>query len=224
MENQRNTSLTTLHVRSTDAGTIAEALQSLQQKQLDLRKLIGLGYDGAATFAGKVSGVYKRIQTSSAHAIYIHCSCHRLQLASNQAAASAKEIRIFFNFLTMTSIWKLFYYSPKKAEALKGIQAVLGFPKLKVMNHSDTRWLLHERCVKAISKELPPLLQTLSQLYESSGDAEAYGIYSLLTSVNGVSNQLYPIRSSRCPCSLKLVHAEEDSASFPLSSRVHLII
>ena len=37
-------------------------------------------------------------------------------------------------------------------------------------------------------KELPPLLQTLSQLYESSGDAEAYGIYSLLASVNGVSS------------------------------------
>ena len=34
--------LTVLHVRSKDAGTIAEALQSfLQQKQLDLRKLIG---------------------------------------------------------------------------------------------------------------------------------------------------------------------------------------
>ena len=30
--------------------------------------------------------------------------------------------------------------------------------------------------------------QTLSQLYESSGDAEAHGIYSLLASVNGVSS------------------------------------
>ena len=89
--------LTVLHVPSTDAGTITEALQSfLQQKQLDLRKLIGQGYDGAATFAGKVSGVHKRIQTSSAHAIYIHCSCHKLQLASIQAAASVKEIRMFF--------------------------------------------------------------------------------------------------------------------------------
>ena len=54
--------LMVLHVRSTDAGTIAEALQSfLQQKQLDLRKLIGQGYDGLATFSGKISGVHKRI-------------------------------------------------------------------------------------------------------------------------------------------------------------------
>ena len=42
--------LTLLHVPSADAGTIAEALQSfIQQKQLDLRKLIGQEYDGAAT-------------------------------------------------------------------------------------------------------------------------------------------------------------------------------
>ena len=32
----------------------------------------------------------------------------------------------------------------------------------------------------AICKELPPLLQTLSQLYDLSGDAEVYGIYSVL--------------------------------------------
>ena len=143
---------------------------SLQQNQLDLRKLIGQGYDSAATFAGKISEVQMRIQTSSAHAICIHSSCHRLQLSSIQADVSVKEMRI---------VWKLFYYSPKKAEALKGIQAVLGFSELKIVKPSDTRWLLHDRCVKATCKEMPPLLQTLSQLYESSGDAEAYG-----TSVN----------------------------------------
>ena len=88
--------LTVLHVHYTDAGTIAEALQSfLQHKQLDLRKLIGQGYDGVATFSGKICGVHKQILTSSTLAIYIHCSCHRLQLASIQAAASVKEIRMF---------------------------------------------------------------------------------------------------------------------------------
>ena len=134
-------------VHSADAGTIGEALQALlQQKQLDLRKLIGQGYDDAATFARKISGVHKRIQTSSAHAIYIHCSCHRLELA--RAAASVMEIWMFFG--TMTSVWKLFYYSLQKAEKLKGIQAVLGFPELKIVKPSDTRWLSHERCVKAI--------------------------------------------------------------------------
>ena len=56
------------------------------------------------------------------------------------------------------------------------------------MKPSNTRWLSHERCVKANCKELTPLLQTLSQLYESSGDADAYSIYSFMASVNGVSS------------------------------------
>ena len=34
-------------------------------------------------------------------------------------------------FLNMNSVWKLFYYSPKEAESMKGIQVVLCFPKPK---------------------------------------------------------------------------------------------
>ena len=50
--------LTVLHVHSTEVG-IADAIQSfLQQKQLNLSKLIDQVYDNAATFAGKISGVH----------------------------------------------------------------------------------------------------------------------------------------------------------------------
>ena len=52
-----------LHICSTDPSTITKALPSfLQQKQLDLRKLTGQGYDGAATFAGKISGVHNEFR------------------------------------------------------------------------------------------------------------------------------------------------------------------
>ena len=39
---------------------------------------------------------------------------------------------------------------------------------------------------------LPQLLQTLSQLYESSGDAEVYGMYSLWAIFNGESGSYLP--------------------------------
>ena len=55
-------------------------------------------------------------------------------------------------FGTMTSIWKLFYYSPQNAEALNVIQAVLGFPDLKIVKPSDTGWLSHERCVRQFTR------------------------------------------------------------------------
>lgn len=166
--------LTVLHIKSTDAKTITEALTSfISQKGLDYHKLIGQGYDGAAPFSGRHTGVQQRIRSLAAHALYIHCSCHKLQLASIQAAESIQVIKNMFG--TMTNLWKMFHYSPKKAEALKVVQSVLQLPELKVIKPSDTRWLSHERCIRAILKELPAIITTLHNLYEADGDAEAYG-------------------------------------------------
>ena len=85
-------------------------------------------------FAGKIGGVHKQIQTSSAHAIYIHRPFHRLQLTLIQAAASIKELRMFLG------PWPVFgscFIIPLKTttttDALMGIQAVLGFPELKIL-------------------------------------------------------------------------------------------
>ena len=55
-------------------------------------KLVRQGYDEAVVFAGKHNGVQARIQTRAAHSVYIHCVCHRLQLASIQAANSIPEV------------------------------------------------------------------------------------------------------------------------------------
>ena len=90
-------------------------------------------------------------------------------------------------FGTMTSIWKLFYYPPPKKQrhwrASRLFLVFLRWWSWSLVTLGGCRMSV----VKAICKELPPLLQILSQLYRSSGDAEAYDIYSLWASVNGVS-------------------------------------
>lgn len=81
-----------------------------------------------------------------------------------------------------------FYYSPKKAQALKDVQAVFELTRAeKIVKPSDTRWLSHERCIRAIRKELPSLIITLEMLYDDSGDAEAYGLAIVLSSFGGVA-------------------------------------
>ena len=114
-----------------------------------------------------------RMKVHAAHTLYIHYSGHTLLLDSIQAAVALGTVRRMFG--TMTNRWKLFYYSHKKAEASKKVQSVLYMPELKVVKPSDTRWLSHERWVKAIQKELPALIITLHKLYDDSGDADAYG-------------------------------------------------
>ena len=87
----------------------------------------------------------------------------------------------------MKSLWKLFYYSPKKAEALKDVQNVLGLSELKVVKPSGTRWSSHERCIRTIRKELASLIITLDKLYKKSGDAEVYGLSLVLSSYSGIA-------------------------------------
>ena len=184
--------------------------------------MIGHGYDGAAAFSGRLSGVQKRIRTLAAHALYIHCSCHRLQHASIQTAESVKEVKMMFG--VTTNLWKLFYYSPKKVVTLANVQAVLNLPELKVVKPSDTRWLSHERCI-AVRKELPALIVTLQQLYESSGDAEAYGLVSILSSITGVSciYLLSEVLSLLARLNLFMQRKTSDFSKLPimLSSIVH---
>ena len=178
--------ITILHIRALDSETLAHAITTYMESHgLDFKKLIGQGYDGAAPFSGRNTGVQKRMHTLSGHALYIHCSCHRLQLASIQAAESVPQIQKFFGMLL--NLWKLFYYSPKKAEKLKEVQSVLNHPELKVVKPSSTRWLSHERCVRAVRKELPAILITLQDLYETTSDAEAFGVQSILSSFAGVA-------------------------------------
>ena len=105
--------LTVLHVKSTDAKTITDNLTAFfSGKKLDYRRVVGQGYDGAATFAGNRIGVQTRMKMYAAHAFYIHCSCHILQLTSIKAADAVGTIKRVLR--TMTCLWKMFYYSPKK--------------------------------------------------------------------------------------------------------------
>ena len=62
------------------------------------------------------------------------------------------------------------YYSPKRAESLKEIQKVLDLPELKIVKPSDTRWLAHERCVKAIKASYSSIVLALENIYETSHD------------------------------------------------------
>ena len=45
---------------------------------------------------------------------------------------------------------------------------------------SDTRWLAQEHCVRAIRLMFRALVETFEKIYETSGDAEAYGIAKLM--------------------------------------------
>ena len=69
---------------SISAESISAAiLAHLSNIGVDLRKLVGQGYDGALTMTGHVSGVQKRIREKYPRAIFVHCAAHCLNLVIN---------------------------------------------------------------------------------------------------------------------------------------------
>ena len=152
---------------------------------MSFEKMRGLGFDGTNTMSGHRSGVQTRLRVHAPSALYVHCRCHKLQLAAVNAAAEHTEVKRVLG--TLLTIWKAFHYSPKKAEKLAEIQAELQAPEIKMQKPSDTRWLARERAIRAVRRSLPALVSTFEEIYDETGDAEAHGIATLLTKYKTVA-------------------------------------
>ena len=175
-----------LRAHKVDAQSLTKCLLDfIRDKSIEIKKIRGLGFDGASTMSGTKPGVQLRVRLHAPSALYVHCHCHQLQLASVHAADEHTEVKRMFG--TLLTLWKTFHYSPKKAEKLTEIQKVLDAPELKVIKPSDTRWLARERCVRAVRKSLPSLVVTFQEIYNENGDAEAYGLARLLCKYKFVS-------------------------------------
>ena len=64
---------------------------------------------------------------------------------------------------------------------MKEIQHVLNLPEMKVIKPSDTCWLAHERCVKAVKVSYTALLVTIDSNYQNFHAPEALGLYKALS-------------------------------------------
>ena len=148
MEYQRNIFWKyVVHLKKADTDSIYSALvECLKDKELEVSRIIGMGFDGASTFSGKKSGVQTRIKKIAPHALFVHCRCHLLQLACVQAVNSTNGIKHIY--ITLTAFWKFFHYSSNRAESLKTVQQVLNLPpELKIAKPSNTRWLALSKLV-----------------------------------------------------------------------------
>ena len=80
-----------------------------KEKNIQLRRLLGIGFNGTAAFSGNKTGVQRRLKELSPHALFVHCRCHVLQLASVQADNAIPGIKHVYTTLMM--LWKFLLYS-----------------------------------------------------------------------------------------------------------------
>ena len=68
-------------------------IEWIKKKSIQCLKMVGMGFDGASTFVGKHSGVQAQLKKHAPHAFFVHCHCHKPQLAIVQAANSTDGIK-----------------------------------------------------------------------------------------------------------------------------------
>ena len=59
---------------------------------------------------------------------------------------------------------------------MKEVQLVLDLPELKIIKLSDTYWLAHERCVKAVKAIYSAIVNVLNNINEQTHEPKYLGI------------------------------------------------
>ncbi|XP_065662825.1 uncharacterized protein LOC136085446 [Hydra vulgaris] len=101
---------------------------------LNLDRLLGQGYDGYSTMAGKDNGVQSRIRMKYPKTAFVHCSSHRLNLVVNDLSALS-QIRNIID--TIKSIIAFFRKSPTRRSMIPDVPLLC-----------ETRWTAKYKSIR----------------------------------------------------------------------------
>ena len=168
-----------VHLKRVNAESINSALvECLKEKQLQVSKIVGMGFDGASTFSVKKT----RVQVGSKGYLPIfvtHCHCNWLVfklLACVQAAISTDGIKHMY--VTLTALRKL----PLLPEETRVSESGSTSARPTKVKYSQTfRYTLActRGCVKVVKTSYGAIVITFNDIYENTHELEALGLAKL---------------------------------------------
>ena len=209
------------------ADTIETTLLAyMDENNLSVSKMMGLGTDGAAVMTGKRNGVAARFKRRQPLLTSIHCVCHRLALAAAHAGNDVPYIHHKFK----PTLSQLFYFYQNSSVRISGLQAIerlLESPELKLKKPADTRWLSSGRACQTLVRVFPAVCVSLSREAQERGDALAIGLsnvvrkYNFVASLYMMCDILPPV--SRLSCILQSSHIDLSQLHSLVSSTIETL-
>ncbi|KAG2467837.1 MED23 polymerase, partial [Polypterus senegalus] len=129
---------------------------------------------------GEKTGVAGRLKQRIPHIITIHCVAHKLELAVLDSVKGCEYLVKFEG--TLKTIFKMYYYSPKKRRELTEISELLNEKLAHFSGLKSTRWLPSRlRCLKAVEKNYTPTVVHMENMaggsdVKSEDAAKAKGV------------------------------------------------
>ena len=176
-------------VTSADAPGVTPAIQkALQTLSIDetvlRKKLTCCNFGGASVMMGKKTGVAKQLQDIAQHPVCIvHCVAHNLELAVLDAIKETPYLATFEE--TVKSVFKYYFYSPKRRSEVNEIAAILDQDHVYYCGLQKTRWVASRfRAINALERHLLTTITHLQHYLQTKGDngVKAKGILQNLQS------------------------------------------
>ncbi|XP_071044412.1 zinc finger MYM-type protein 1-like [Parasteatoda tepidariorum] len=128
-------------------------------KNIDLKKFMGQGYDGASVMSGVYNGVQKHIKDIQPNTEYVHCATHNLNLVIKDAVSSCVEIQIFF--ATLQDLYNFFGNRIKRWNLLSKFT---GESDTTLKKTNPTRWSSRVNTISAIKLRYFYIIKALSEI------------------------------------------------------------
>ncbi|XP_060574771.1 zinc finger MYM-type protein 1-like [Ruditapes philippinarum] len=157
---------------ATTGEALANAfLQNLETAGVNLQKMRGQGYDGAANMAGQYRGVQACIRQIFPKALYTHCKAHSLNLAIVHASkeplarnmmGTVQEIAFLFDY----SAKRLFQFQASLAE--NDHERVEMEKRKKLQTLCETRWAARADALYTFKTAYGTVVKSLERLSENN--------------------------------------------------------
>ena len=173
-----------VEVKDGKAETIYSAvLNHLNSNNIPVKKLSGLGTDGASVMKGRHNGLAVRLQRLNAKIVAVWCVAHKLALVAHWAA---KDVPYLVKYEEIViGIYNFFQYSAVRYNKLKELKNLMNQKVKRFKKPTQVRWLSTHEAVEAIYSAWTLLILSLEHEAASSnrnGAAKARGMVTKIKS------------------------------------------
>ena len=116
-------------IKQCDTAALTDAIiKYLEEKQIDVSKVAGLGSDGAIVMVGRHNAVGAMLKSSNP--FKLHCVAHKRALASVSAASSVPYCNQHHSILQ--GLYNYFHISPSNYSVSKEMMEILNDPEVHI--------------------------------------------------------------------------------------------
>lgn len=135
-------------------------LEVLQDRGLDMSKMVGFGSDGASVMTGDKKGVGVRLKHDNPFITTMHCIAHRAALAAQDVFSEVEYAKWFDSLLTR--VHSYFSRSGPRLQALAAVQKALNTNEVRIPTVHAVRWLSRDHVVSAVANSLGALIKVFA--------------------------------------------------------------